>query len=184
MSGCQFEWRLDHSREVKQRIKMPEKIFKNHDLTTQMEIHLLRCYIFQVLLYGAESWTLNESSMKRVEAFKIWCYRRILRISWMDHVSHGEILRRIGKETVIWEQKTQAGIPRARYMKSAAQKGGCRISDNGCLQQKQDSFGPIDKVKIALLVTNIRHELSRVFLSNGRGFDLRAEIFPIRQIWV
>lgn len=76
----------DYSREVERRIqKAMSKIPKRHYLKTSIKIRLLRWYIFSVLLYGVESWTLTESLMKRVE--EMWCYRRILRISWIDHVS-------------------------------------------------------------------------------------------------
>lgn len=67
----------DHSREVKQRIEKTRasfsymsNIFKSHDLSTSIKIRLLRCYIFSVLLYGVESWTLTESSMKNMRHSK------------------------------------------------------------------------------------------------------------------
>lgn len=59
----------------------------------------MKFYVFSVLLYTAESWTLTEVSIKKLEAFEMWCYRRILKISWVvDHVSNAEALHRIGKK--------------------------------------------------------------------------------------
>uniref|UniRef100_A0A8D8M6B7 Uncharacterized protein n=1 Tax=Cacopsylla melanoneura TaxID=428564 RepID=A0A8D8M6B7_9HEMI len=53
-----------------------------------MKMRLLRCYIFSILLYGVESWTLTEATTNRLEAFEMWIYRRILRISWMDRITN------------------------------------------------------------------------------------------------
>ncbi|KAI5708046.1 hypothetical protein M8J77_015361 [Diaphorina citri] len=95
----------DNSQEVRSRIakataafnKM-SKIFKSHDLTISTKVRLLKCYIFSILLYGVESWTLNENTTKKLEAFEMWLYRRILKISWIEHVTNEEVLRRMKKE--------------------------------------------------------------------------------------
>lgn len=73
-------------------------IFKSHSLPLRTKARLLRCYVFTVLLYGVESWTLTEASMRKLEAFEMWCYRRILRISWVDRITNEEVLRRMDKE--------------------------------------------------------------------------------------
>uniref|UniRef100_A0A8D8Q737 Uncharacterized protein n=2 Tax=Cacopsylla melanoneura TaxID=428564 RepID=A0A8D8Q737_9HEMI len=75
-----------------------QKIFKSHDLHLDIKIRLLRCYVFSVLFYGVEAWTLTEASAKKIEAFEMWLYRRILRVSWKDKVTNKEILRRMNKE--------------------------------------------------------------------------------------
>ncbi|KAL0838470.1 hypothetical protein ABMA28_016600 [Loxostege sticticalis] len=56
---------------------------------------MLRCYIWPILLYGCESWTIKEDLRKRVEAFEMWAYRRMLSISWIDKVTNDEVLRRV-----------------------------------------------------------------------------------------
>uniref|UniRef100_A0A8D8RKM6 Uncharacterized protein n=1 Tax=Cacopsylla melanoneura TaxID=428564 RepID=A0A8D8RKM6_9HEMI len=59
---------------------------------------MLRCYIFSVLFYGAESWTLKEDLCKKLEAFEMWLYRRILKIPWTARVTNEEVLRRMNKD--------------------------------------------------------------------------------------
>lgn len=72
--------------------------FKSHNLALDIKVRLLRCYVFSVLLYGAESWTLNESTTKKLNAFEMWLYRRILRIPWTAKVTNVEVLRTMKKD--------------------------------------------------------------------------------------
>ncbi|CAG9830832.1 unnamed protein product [Diabrotica balteata] len=102
--GTTINDQWDHSVEIKQRIEKTRsafvrmsKIFKSHELPLKTKMRLLRCYVFTMLLYGVESWTLTEASMGKLEAFEMWCYRRILRISWVDRVTNIEVLRRMDK---------------------------------------------------------------------------------------
>lgn len=97
-----------HSQEIKSRIEKARaafiqmsKLFKTHNLNLQLKLRLLRCYIFSILLYGVESWTLTEATTKKLEAFEMWTYRRILKISWMDKISNKQVLQRLNKETEI-----------------------------------------------------------------------------------
>ncbi|XP_039291702.1 uncharacterized protein LOC120353116 [Nilaparvata lugens] len=95
----------DHSQEVKCRIEKARaafnqmaKLFKSHNLNMHIKIKLLYCYIFSILFYGVESWTLTKSTKKRLEAFEMWLYRRVLRISWMDRVTNKAVLERMDKD--------------------------------------------------------------------------------------
>lgn len=95
----------EHSLEIKCRIEKSRtafikmsKLFRTHDLSLSTKIRLLKCYVFPVLLYGVESWTLTEASCKKLEAFEMWLYRRILKIPWTEHVTNKDVLERIGKE--------------------------------------------------------------------------------------
>ncbi|CAG9839577.1 unnamed protein product [Diabrotica balteata] len=56
--------------------------FKSHNLSLDTKVRMLRCYVFSVLLYGVESWTLNEDMCKKLEEFEMWLYRRILKIPY------------------------------------------------------------------------------------------------------
>lgn len=103
--GTNINDQWDHSQEIKARIEKARAafngmsvIFKNHHLTLDTKVRLLRCYIFPVLLYGVESWTLTEATTKKLEAFEMWLYRRVLRVSWTEHVTNENILLRICKE--------------------------------------------------------------------------------------
>ncbi|CAG9833270.1 unnamed protein product [Diabrotica balteata] len=79
------EW--TNNQEIRARTAKARSIFnrmgaffKSHNLSLDTKARTLRCYVFSVLLYGVESWTLNEDMCKRLEAFEMWLYRRILKI--------------------------------------------------------------------------------------------------------
>lgn len=72
--------------------------FCSRDISLNTKMRLLRCYVFSTLLYGMEAWTLKKKDMNRLEAFEMWAYRRILRISWVSRITNQEVLRRMGKE--------------------------------------------------------------------------------------
>lgn len=80
-----------------------------------MNITSIICYIFPILLYGAETWTnLTETLSKKIEALEMWLYRRILNISWTDRVSNVCVLQRMQKEKRITEdynKNTEIRIP-------------------------------------------------------------------------
>lgn len=98
----------DNSQEIKCRIEKARSafvrmktLFTSRDLTLDTKVRLLRCYVFSVLLYGVETWTLTEASCKKLEAFEMWLYRRMLRISWKQKKTNHEVLQRMKKETEI-----------------------------------------------------------------------------------
>ena len=66
----------------------------NKSISLETRKRIMRCYIWSTLLYGAETWTLTSAMVKRLEAFEMWIYRRMLKISWTDKMSNKEVLRR------------------------------------------------------------------------------------------
>uniref|UniRef100_A0A8D8RKC5 Craniofacial development protein 2 n=1 Tax=Cacopsylla melanoneura TaxID=428564 RepID=A0A8D8RKC5_9HEMI len=95
----------DNSQEVKCRIAKArnvfnsmDSVFKSHNLTLDTKTRLLKCYVFSVLLYGVETWTLTEAITNKLRAFELWLYRRMLRISWIQKITNAEVLRRMNKE--------------------------------------------------------------------------------------
>ena len=60
-------------------------------------------YVWSVALYGSETWTIGVSEKKRLEAFEMWCYRRMLKIRWVDKVTNEEVLRQIDEERSVWK---------------------------------------------------------------------------------
>jgi hypothetical protein len=95
----------DNSREIRCRIEIARstffklrKSFSNRDLPLDLRTRMLKCYVFSTLLYGMEAWTLKKADVQKIQAFEMWCFRRILNISWVDKVTNAEVLRRIGKE--------------------------------------------------------------------------------------
>ena len=106
--GSNINEQWDHSVEIRCRIEKArstfakmQTLFKTSDLDLGTKVRLLRCYVFSVLLYGVESWTLTEASTKKLQAFEMWLYRRILKIPWIDHVTNEEVLRRMNKQAEI-----------------------------------------------------------------------------------
>lgn len=75
-----------------------KKVVCSHDLNLALRTRMLRCYVFSVLLHGVETWTLTEASMKRIGAFEMWCYKKMLKIKWTEHMSNVEVLSRMNKE--------------------------------------------------------------------------------------
>ena len=76
--------------------ELKELLKGNVNMTTRKR--LLNCYVFSVLKYGCESWTVNKNLMKRINVFEQWCHRRMLKISWKDKVLNTELLRRVGEK--------------------------------------------------------------------------------------
>ena len=87
--------------EIKKRIAIAknafskmDKLFKDRKLSMKIKTRLLRCYILPILIYGSEGWTISATMNKRLEASEMWFLRRILRISYVDHVTNDEVLKR------------------------------------------------------------------------------------------
>ncbi|CAH2210915.1 jg7570 [Pararge aegeria aegeria] len=74
-----------------------KKVLCNRRLKIPLRIRLLHCYIWPILLYGCEAWTIKEDLRKRIEAFEMWTFRRMLAISWTLKVSNEEVLRRVNQ---------------------------------------------------------------------------------------
>ena len=102
--GSMVNSNWDQSVEVRCRIEKARTVFNkmktffvSRNLSLKLKIRMVRCYILPVLLYGVEAWTMTEALMRRLDSFKMWIYRRILRISWIEHTTNEEALRRMGK---------------------------------------------------------------------------------------
>ena len=67
-------------------------------ITSHTKMKLIRCYVFSVLFYGVESWTLTETTTKKLESFEMWLYRRTLRILWTARITNVEVFRKMKKE--------------------------------------------------------------------------------------
>src|SRR5437899_2357962 len=75
---------------------------------------ILNCYVFSVLNYECESWTWNKAMQKKIDAFEFWCYRRMLKISYVDRVSNKELLKRMHTELHfrkdMWKRKMELQV--------------------------------------------------------------------------
>ena len=74
-----------------------DSILKSRDSTLPTKVHLVKAMVFPVVMYGCESWTIKKAECKRIDAFELWCWRRLLRVPWTARRSNQSIL----KETVL-----------------------------------------------------------------------------------
>ena len=72
-----------------------ERIFKSRDVTLLTKIHLVKAMVFPVVMYGCENWTVKKAEHQRIDAFELWCWRRLLRVPWMARRSNQSILKEI-----------------------------------------------------------------------------------------
>ena len=72
-----------------------DSILKNRDITLQTKVHLVKAMVFPVVMYGCESWTIKKAEHRRIDAFELWCWRRLLRITWTAKRSNQSILKEI-----------------------------------------------------------------------------------------
>ena len=72
-----------------------DSIFKSRDITLLTEVHLVKAMVFPVVMYGCESWTVKKAECQRIDAFELWCWRRLLRVPWTTRRSNQSILKEI-----------------------------------------------------------------------------------------
>ena len=70
-------------------------ILKRRDITLSTKVHLVKAMVFPVVMYGCESWTIKKAECQRIDAFELWCWRRLLRVPWMARRSNQSILKEI-----------------------------------------------------------------------------------------
>ena len=70
-------------------------ILKSRDITLPTEVHLVKAMVFPVVMYGCESWTMEKAECQRIDAFELWCWRRLLTVPWTARRSNQSILKEI-----------------------------------------------------------------------------------------
>ena len=100
--GSQITADGDFSHEIKRRLLLGRKvmtnldsILKSRDITLPRKVCLVKAMVFPVGMYGCESWTIKEADHQRVDAFELWCWRRLLRVPWTARRSNQSILKEI-----------------------------------------------------------------------------------------
>ena len=95
----------DCSHEIKRRLLLGRKvmtnldiILKSRDITLPTKVHLVKAMVFPVVMYGCESWNMKKAQRQRIDAFELWCWRRLLRVPWTARRSNQSILREISPE--------------------------------------------------------------------------------------
>ena len=72
-----------------------DNILKSRDITLATRVHLVKAMVFPVVMYGCESWTVKKAERQRIDAFELWCWRRLLRVPWTARRSNQSILKAI-----------------------------------------------------------------------------------------
>ena len=95
----------DCSHEIKRRLLLRRKvmtnldsILKSRDITLPTKVHLVKAMVFPVVMYGCESWTIKKAECRSIDAFELWCWRRLLRVPWTARRSNQSILKEISPE--------------------------------------------------------------------------------------
>ena len=92
----------DCSHEIKRRLLLGRKvmtnldsIFKSRDITLPTKVRLVKAMVFPIVMYGYESWSVKKAERRRIDAFELWCWRRLLRVPWTARRSNQSILKEI-----------------------------------------------------------------------------------------
>ena len=112
--------------EIKSTIAMIKAAFKKKNLfTSKLDLNLrkklVKCYVWSMALYGAETWKLQATDQKRLGSFEMWCWRRMEKISWTDHVRNEEVLLRVKEQRNILHEirKRKANWMVTSYVETA-----------------------------------------------------------------
>ena len=92
----------EFSHEIKRRLLLGRKvmtnldsILKSRDIILPTKVHLVKAMVFPVVTYGCENWTIKKAECRRIDAFELWCWRRLLRVPWTARRSNQSILKEI-----------------------------------------------------------------------------------------
>ena len=105
----------DCSHEIKRRLLLGREAMKNlnnilkRDITLPINVPLVKATVFPVVMYGCESWTIKKAERQRIDAFELWCWRRLLRVPWTERRSNQSIVKEISPEYSLegWMLKLQ-----------------------------------------------------------------------------
>ena len=95
----------DCSHEIKRRLLFGRKamtnldsVLKSRDITLLTKVHIVKAMVFPVVMYGCESWTIKKTKHGKIDAFEMWCWRRLLRVPWTERRSNQSVLKEITAE--------------------------------------------------------------------------------------
>ena len=105
LGGSKITTDGDCSHKIKRQLLLERKaitnldsILKSRDITLPTTVHLVKAMVFPVVMYGCESWTVKKAERRRVDAFELWCWRRLLRVPWTASRSNQSIPKEISPE--------------------------------------------------------------------------------------
>ena len=105
LGGSKITANGDCSHEIKRHLLLGRKamtnldsVFNSRDITLPTKVHLVKAMVFPVVLYGCERWTIKKAEGQRIDAFELWCWRRLLRVPWTARRSNQLILKEMSPE--------------------------------------------------------------------------------------
>ena len=105
LRGAKITADCDCSHEIKRCLFLGRKAvtnldstLKSRDITLPIKVHLVKAIVFPVVMYGCESWIIKKAECRRIDAFELWCWRRLLRVPWTARRSNQSILKEISRE--------------------------------------------------------------------------------------
>ena len=108
LGGSKITAHADCNHEIKRHLLLGRKvmtnldsILKSRDITLPTKVHLVKAMVFPVVVYGCESWTINKAEHRRIDAFELWCWRRLLKVPWTTRRSNQSILKEISLEFLL-----------------------------------------------------------------------------------
>ena len=106
LGGSKITADSDCSREIKRCLLLGRKvmtnldsILKSRDITLPTKVHLVKAMVFPLVMYGCESWTVKKVKHRKMDAFELWCWRRLLRVHWTARRSNQSILKEISPKS-------------------------------------------------------------------------------------
>ena len=98
----------EYSHDIKRRLLLGTKamsnldsILNNRDITFPTEVHLVKAMVFPVVMYGCENWTIKKEEHRKIDAFELWCWRKLLRVPWTAKRSNQSILKEISSKYLL-----------------------------------------------------------------------------------
>ena len=88
-----------------------DSILKSRDITLSTKVHLVKAMVFPVIMYGCESWIIKKAECRRIDAFELWCWGRLMRVPWTARRSNQSILKEISPESFIGRTDVEAETP-------------------------------------------------------------------------
>ena len=85
-------------KEQPRQLTNLDSILKSREIILSIKVHLVKAMVFPVVMYGCESWTIKKAELQRIDAFELWCWRRLLRVPWTARRSNQSILKEISPE--------------------------------------------------------------------------------------
>ena len=98
VDGCRSHKVKRHLFFVRKAMTSLDSVLKSGDISLLTKVHLVKAMTFPVVMYGCESWTIKNAECQRIDAFELWCWRRLLRVPWIARRSNQSILKEINTE--------------------------------------------------------------------------------------